>query len=528
MKKGTATGILTGLLVFSALMGGMLGPRLHATPKDADASADRVIKRFSDVLTLVEQNSAEPLDPDRTVYSAINGMLRTLDPHSIFFDPKRYADLREEQTGKYYGVGMTIGMLDSKIKVISLTEGSPAFRAGIRPADVLVSVNGTSTEKLVTADVSKLLRGSKDTVARIDVQRPAVTEPLHFTVVRDEIPRPSIEFAYKLKGNIGYIRIKTFSSENTDRELIEKLKGIDEDSLQGLVLDLRDNGGGILNEGIRVADTFLDKGQLVVYAKGRNFPERRFTAPNGSRAHKFPVVVLINQDTASASEIVAGAIQDHDRGLIVGETSFGKGLVQTVYPLDQQTGLALTVAHWYTPSGRLIQRDYTHQSLFDYYNGANRDEIKPTEIKLTDSGRQVYGGGGIRPDVRVEEKKLNSFESSLLQNAVFFNFTPLYLAAHPHPPKTLEVDGATLNEFRRFLNDRKFQYNEADFLANEDFIKHQVKFFVLNSEYGRVEATRATLDYYDGIQKAIDLMPQAKDLAENARKIVAQKIKVTD
>jgi carboxyl-terminal processing protease len=527
MHKRTTTGLLTGLILFSALLGGIVGPRVQATPKESAESTDQVVKRFSQIVSLVEQNYAEPVEPDRTIYSAINGMLRTLDPHSAFFDPKRYAELREEQEGKYFGVGMTIAMLDGRTRVLGLVVGAPAFRAGIRPGDLLLKVNGVATDQMATAEVSKLLRGAKGTLANIEVQREGVSEPLKFALMRDEIPRASIEFAYRLKGNIGYIRVKNFS-ETTDRELAEKLKDVDEESLQGLILDLRDNGGGILNEGIRVADAFLDKGQLVVYTKGRNSPERRFSAPKGSGPHKYPVVVLINQDTASAAEIVAGALQDHDRGLILGETSFGKGLVQTVYPLDQQTGLALTVAHWYTPSGRLIQRDYSQQSLFDYYNGKNRDDIKPTEIKLTDSGREVFGGGGIRPDVRFQEKKLNGFETALLQNSAFFNYTPHYLAAHPHPPKALIVNEAMLDDFRLFLRDQKRQYNEAEFAADLDFIKQQLRFNILVSEYGQVEATRLTIDDDDAVQKAIELMPQAKELAENAKKIVAQRTKPSE
>ena len=527
MRKGTATSVFSGLILFSALIGGVVGPRLNATPKEPADSADQVVKQFSEVLSLIEQNYSEPTDPEQTVYSAINGMLRTLDPHSIFFDPKRYAELREEQQGKYYGVGMTIGTLDGRTKVLNLVVGAPAFRAGLRPGDVLLKVNDVSTDRMGTSEVSKLLRGAKGTLAKIEVEREGVLDPLKFVVTRDEIPRPSIEFAYRLSDNIGYIRIKSFS-ETTDRELAAKLKEIDDSTLQGLILDLRDNGGGILNEGIRVADAFLDKGQLVVYTKGRNSPERRFTAPNGSGSQKYPLVVLINQDTASAAEIVAGALQDHDRGLIVGETSFGKGLVQTVYPLDQQTGLALTVAHWYTPSGRLIQRDYSHLSLFDYYNAKDRDDIKPTEIKLTDSGRQVYGGGGIRPDVKVQDRKLSAFESSLFQSGMFFNYTPHYLAAHPHPAKNLPVDEAILNDFRQYLNDQKFSYTESDFSQGVGFIKEQLKFYILTSEYGQVEATRLTIDDDDEVTKAIALLPQARELATNAKRVVAQRLKMSD
>lgn len=524
MPKSMAAFFSSALILVSALIGGTVGPHLQATSKEAADPTEQVVRKFSEVLNLVEQNYAEPVEPDRTVYSAINGVLRTLDPHSVFFDPKRYAELREEQQGKYYGVGLTFGLLDGKMKVTNLVVGAPAFRAGIRPGDILLRVNGVSTEGAAIADISKILRGAKGTIAKVEVQREGAPQPLQFTVTRDEIPRPSIEFAYKLGGDIGYLRIKTFS-ETTDRELAQKLKDIEEGSLKGLILDLRDNGGGILSEGIRVADAFLNKGQMVVYTKGRNSPERRYTAPNGRRGENYPLVVLINPDTASAAETVAGAIQDHDRGLIIGETSFGKGLVQTVYPLDQQTGLALTVAHWYTPSGRLIQRDYSHQSLFDYYSGKNRDDIKPTEIKLTDSGRQVFGGGGIRPDVRVQEKKLNPFESSLLQNLVFFNYAPRYVASHPHPLKSLVVDEPLLNDFRNFLQEKKIPYSEAEFSSNQDFIKQQIKFNIISWEYGQVEATRFTVDDDEEIHKAMEQMPKARELAENARKVVAQRMK---
>jgi carboxyl-terminal processing protease len=296
--------------------------------------------------------------------------------------------------------------------------------------------------------------------------------------------------------------------------------------LKGLVLDLRDNPGGLLNEGVGVADTFLQKGQLIVYTKGRTRAEQRFTAPHGNGGHLYPLVVVINSGSASAAEIVAGAIQDHDRGLIVGETSFGKGLVQTLYPLDGQTGLALTIAKWYTPSGRLIQRDYTHQSFFDYFYGPKHDQTKPTMIKLTDGGREVFGGGGITPDVKIDSPTPDLFASRLLLRYAFFNFANRFLAAHENISANFEVDETVLNDFRKFLDLENIRHTEAEIQQDLKFIRQTIKYQLFLSQFGQVEAYRTTLDSDEQIQRAIELMPQAKALADNARRVVAERASI--
>src|SRR6266704_1423966 len=292
-------------------------------------------------------------------------MLRALDPHSSFFDPKAYALIREEQRGKYYGVGMTIQPRNNKVIVIAPFVGTPAYKAGIRPGDVIIAVDGKPTDNLSTSDVAEMLKGPKGTTVRVTILREGAEKPLEFSLVRDEIPRYSVDLKFMIRPGIGYIHLAGFQ-ETTDREVAQALEEFG-DNLKGLVLDLRGNPGGLLSEGVGVADKFLKKGAVIVSHHGRSSPEKVYRASHGNGGQEYPLVVVVNRGTASAAEIVSGAIQDHDRGLIVGETTFGKGLVQTVYPLSENTGLALTTAKYYTPSGRLIQRDYSRGSFLDYY-----------------------------------------------------------------------------------------------------------------------------------------------------------------
>jgi carboxyl-terminal processing protease len=276
---------------------------------------------------------------------------------------------------------------------------------------------------------------------------------------------------------------------------------------------------------VGVADKFLHKGQLIVSHHGRTSPEKRYTAAHGNGGKDYPLVVLVNRGTASAAEIVAGAIQDHDRGLIVGETTFGKGLVQTVYPLSENTGLALTTAKYYTPSMRLIQRDYSNVSLYDYYFNRESEEGDTNsshEVKLTDSGRTVYGGGGITPDVKIAQVKSNHFQDSLLQHYAFFNFAKHYSVTH-HPGRTFEADDAVLQDFRKFLDDEKIPYTEADLLENNNWVRSNLKSEVFVDAFGQEEGLKVRAETDPQVTKALDLLPQAKQLAENARRVVAER-----
>src|SRR5450631_1062501 len=365
--------IVVAVILACGCVGMVFGQRLtSSTSSSGDGDIRDSVRSFTEVYEVVQRNYAEPVNTDKAIYNgAIPGMLRVLDPHSNFFDPKSYAALREEQRGKYYGVGMQVGPRNNKVIVIAPFTGAPAYRAGIRPGDVIIAVDGKPTDNMSTSDVAELLKGPKGTTVKITMLREGTDKPLEFAVVRDEIPRYSVDLHFLIKPGIGYIHVSGFN-ETTEHEVADALDQMGD--LKGLILDLRQNPGGLLNEGVGVADKFLHKGALIVSHHGRSSPEKRYTATHGNGGKEFPLVVLVNRGTASAAEIVSGAIQDHDRGLIAGETTFGKGLVQTVFPLAENTGLALTTAKYYTPSGRLIQRDYSNLSLYDYYYNRENEE----------------------------------------------------------------------------------------------------------------------------------------------------------
>ena len=521
----------SAVLVFSIILacgclGMVFGQRLTSGSSSGggDNEVRDSMKTFSDVYTVVQENYAEPVNPDKAIYNgAIPGMLRVLDPHSNFFDPKSYAALREEQRGKYYGVGMQVGPRNNKVIVIAPFAGAPAYRAGIRPGDIIIAVDGKQTDNMSTSDVADLLKGPKGTSVKITVLREGSDKPLDFNIIRDEIPRYSVDVHFLIRPGIGYIHVSGFQ-ETTEKEVRDALDEFGD--IHGLILDLRQNPGGLLSEGVGVADQFLKKGQVIVSHHGRASAEKVYKATHGNGGKDYPIVVLVNRGTASAAEIVAGAIQDHDRGLIAGETTFGKGLVQTVYPLSENTGLALTTAKYYTPSGRLIQRDYNGVSLYDYYyndrDGNSGDGAAANhEVKMTDSGRTVYGGGGITPDVKIPNPKTNKFQDTLLEKYAFFNFAKHYVINHK-VDKTFEVDDAVMQEFRTFLDEQKVPFTEADIAENNDWIRSNIKAELFINEFGQQEGMRVHAETDPEVQKALELMPQAKQLADNARKVIAQ------
>ena len=518
-----ASFFIVSFLAICGFFGMVYAEKNPATARDGDSDVSDSLKQFTQVYDVVEQNYAEPVNPDKAIYNgAIPGMLHVLDPHSNFFDPKSYSLLREDQRGKYYGVGMTVGPRNNKVIVIAPFVGTPAYRAGIHPGDIIVAVDGKPTDNLNTGDVADLLKGPKGTTVHITILREGSDKPLEFTVVRDEIPRYSVDLHFLIRPGIGYMHVSGFN-ETTEKEVQDALDQFyQQGELKGLILDLRQNPGGLLNEGVGVADKFLHKGQLIVSHHGRSSPERRYVAQHGNAGRDYPLVVLVNRGTASAAEIVAGAIQDHDRGLIIGETTFGKGLVQTVYPLSNDTGLALTTAKYYTPSGRLIQRDYSNVSLYDYYFERDENNNGNKEVKLTDSGRTVYGGGGITPDVKIESVKSNRFQDTLLQHYAFFNFAKHYANTH-HVTKNFEVDENVLQDFRKSLDADQIPYTEADLLQNNDWVRSNIKSEVFVDAFGQEEGLKVKAESDPEVLKGLDLLPQARQLAENAKKIIADR-----
>jgi len=522
MARSSRRSLLLIVLVILAcgFLGAVFGQRLGGGAPGSESEVRDSLRTFSQVYDIVEQNYAEPVSADKAVYNgAIPGMLRVLDPHSNFFDPKAYSLLREDQRGRYFGVGMQVGPRNNKVIVIAPFAGSPAYRAGIRPGDVIIAVDGKPTDNLNTTEVAELLKGPKGTTVRITILREGSEKPLDFNVVRDEIPRSSVDVHFMIRPGIGYLHISQFN-ETTETEVAQALEEFGD--LKGLVLDLRQNPGGLLSEGVGVADKFLHKGAVIVSHHGRSSQEKIYKAAHGNGGKDYPLVVLVNRGTASAAEIVAGAIQDHDRGLVVGETTFGKGLVQTVYPLSENTGLALTTAKYYTPSGRLIQREYTGVSLYDYYYNRESDNNGGKEVKMTDSGRTVYGGGGITPDVKVEMPKSSHFQDVLLQHYAFFNFAKHYLI-NRHVARNFEVNDELIQEFRRFLDEKKVPFSEQELMENNDWVRANIKSELFISEFGQQEGLRVRAEADPQVLKALELLPKAKELADNARRIIAER-----
>ncbi len=525
LQKRRSFVLIPLVVAVCSILGGVYGPKVEAGSPARGNDIDNAIKTFTRVFDVVEQNFADPVGTDKAIYKgAIPGMLRTLDPHSNFFDPRDFLLLREEQKGHYYGVGMTVQSRGGKTIVFVPFAGSPAYKAGIHPGDVIIEVNDKSTENLSTTEVADMLKGPRGTPVQIKVTREGNDKPLVFNVIRDEISRKSVDDAFWLKPGIAYLDVNQFN-ETTSREMEDNLKRLGENNIRGLVLDLRGNPGGLLNEGVAVADKFLQKGQTIVSHRGRASAEKPYVAKHGNGGRDYPIVVLVNRYSASAAEIVAGALQDHDRAWVLGENTFGKGLVQTVYPLSENTGLALTTAKYYTPSGRLIQRDYSHTSFLDYYYSRNTETRNPLDVKMTDSGRTVYGGGGITPDEKFTLPKLNRFQTELLRKSAFFNFSKLWFGTHPSKlAKGWTPDESVMEELHQFLLKEKIQFTEAEFAEVHTWLKQNLQREMYITAFSIDDSNRYAIEIDPEVEKAIDAMPKARALLENAKRIVAQRL----
>jgi len=516
------------IVVCCALLGGLLGPGtldVSAASAAPGTDVDNSLKAFTKVYATVENNFADKVNSDTALYKgAIPGMLRTLDPHSNFFDPKDFDALRDDQRGSYSGVGMQVGPRNGKTIVIAPFEGSPAYKAGLRPGDVILSVNDKNTENLTTTDIANLLKGPKGTPVQIVVGRAGVDKPITFNITRGEIPRFSVQNAFWYKPGIAYLDINQFN-DNTSRELEDALKKLGEANIKLLILDLRDNPGGVLNEGVAVTGHWLRRGELVVSHRGRSSPEKPYYARGSTFGQNYPMVVLVNRFSASAAEIVSGALQDHDRAWILGETTFGKGLVQTVYQLDDDTGLALTTAHYYTPSGRLIQRDYSNISFLDYYYGKRNDTKNTSDVKSTDSGRTVYGGGGITPDEKYVAPQYNKFQQELLRRFAFFSFTAQYFGGKEIKlPKGWAPDQKINDAFHDYLLEQKVPFTEADWAENHTWIDQQLKREMYATGFSFEESQKVAIEMDPEVAKAAEAAGEAKALLDKSKKLIVQRM----
>ena len=528
-RKWTFSLTLLVAVVGATLFGGFYGNRLFGSPVQSDVQ--KRLKEYTDLLAAVTTWAPEDVGSDKFVYSSIDGMLRTLDPHTTFLEPKEYADMQDRQKGSFYGLGILVTKRNDQVTVITPLEGTPAARLGIRAGDVISDVEGVSTEDLSLDEVVKRLKGPKGTTVHIKIIRVGIKEPIPLTIVRAAIPTNSISNVLMLRPGVGYIKIKDFTA-TTVRELDEAVDRLKADGMQKLVLDLRSNPGGLLDAAVGVADHFLDKGQMIVYTKGRTPDSAQdYLAPGKHQKIDTPLVVLVNRGSASASEIVAGAIQDHDRGLVIGETSWGKGLVQSVYTLQYGAGLALTTSKYFTPSGRNIQRDYS--SFYDYYVADDSEEGSNSEVPLkdrkqfkTDTGRVVYGGGGITPDVIVKPPTLSRTTQLLEVRSAIFNYAVDYAARHPEVNRELAITPAIIEEFTRFAADKEIAPVDEirqDMTSPNDrrFIERALKAEIVAAKYGFDASYPFRLQGDTQVEKALDMFPEASRLASMAAEVRA-------
>jgi carboxyl-terminal processing protease len=523
-------------LLFPLTFAGAHSENQFSPQRDAYVAQKKINEEFLAAMLLASNQYAGEVDYEKIARSSIVGMLRTLDPHSSYFDPKQWEKFFNDQRSRYFGIGSIISQRNNRIYIISPTTGTPSYRAGFRYGDEILEVNGEKVTGMNVSQVSSRLIGPEGTSVTVKIQRLG-EEPSEHKFTRASVPFPSITNTFMLGKGVGYVNLQRGFNTTTADEMERSMQRLKAQGMSALVLDLRDNGGGLVDQAWQILNRFLYRGQKIVSLRGRPgvFPSRDFAANNTS-PEDIPLVVLVNRYSASASEIVAGALQDHDRARIVGENSFGKGLVQNPFPLNDGSGLILTTGKYYTPSGRLIQREYSGKSFYDYYlQRGNKEAVQQGEEKRTDSGRAVYSGGGIQPDV--ESKVRYTPQELKLQrdwyDAVFEFVRPLVAgqiagltefklngpADHSHnlAPDELVVTDKVIDAFRKFLKGNKdFSAMEARISKDVDFLKRQIRYELVTAAYGADNAYQILLEADNQILAAIAEVPKAKVMAEDA------------
>jgi carboxyl-terminal processing protease len=539
--KRWIVGLPVILFVLTIALGGIFLRDVVAADK---TSIYAELSLFNEVLNLISEYYVEPVPPDSLIEGAIVGMLERLDPHSNYMDAERYERMDERNRGTYSGIGISFGIRDGQLTVISPMEGGPSYDLGIRPGDVITHIEGVSAFGINEQEVFDKLRGPKGTKVHVTIRRASEPEPLEFDIIRDNIPIQSVPYSFMLTPTTGYIMMRNFSAR-TAEELDAALTKLETQGMQQLVLDLRGNAGGYLNAAVEVSDMFLSAGKKVVYTQGRipGSSEEYYATDGGSHDHPgLPIVVLIDHGSASASEIVAGAVQDWDRGVVAGRTSFGKGLVQRQYRLSNDGALLLTVARYYTPSGRLIQRPYQGEPREDYYEQAGSGDEPATTPAPADTAsgrpvyhtlvreRPVYGGGGITPDVRISEQYITSrLFLRLSYDRKFFDFAKQALDAKEVEwegpfidyAQRYEVSDKLLNEFKTFLQAGNYEFEPDTFAVHADEMKLGIRAEIARYLWGEEERYRVIMREDPAMQSAIDLVPAAEAMLSETQRLEA-------
>lgn len=561
----------SAIILVAALVGGTIGRSrrfrysVPASGVTSRTQADDIEKDYNEAVSAISVQYAGEIDYEKATQAAIQGMLSTLDPHSMYFPYSEFKKLKEDQDSRFYGIGVTIVQHRDGVYVQAAVEGTPAGRLGLRYGDRILEVDGKDARDWTSEQVSKKVRGGKGEPVTLKVDRAGSEAPLSFTLIRDSVPLPSIRNAYILRPGTGYVGLTGGFQTTSDKELREALDKLKALGMRQLILDMRGNPGGLLNQAIDVSSEFLPRGHVVVSVKGRTeYVDPIVYKSSGSDPEDVPLVVLINRGSASASEIVAGAIQDHGRGLIVGETSFGKGLVQHVFQLPFNTGLTLTTARYYTPYGRSLQREYSSGSLYDYYTGHDAEDAKPqppspvaspvspTARNLerpvaatlptphpqsgpavkTAAGRVFYGGGGITPDIEVKPLEFSALRSRIAESA--FQFTRQLAAGlvtglegykiekiqygRNAKQSDYPITDRVVEAFRGFVRtDAQSQLTTAQLDEELEFLKLRLRQEIVTAAFSNDAGARVLLDSDPQVLRGLEALPDAKRLAESVR-----------
>jgi carboxyl-terminal processing protease len=497
------------------------------------------IRKFNDVLTYTEKYYVEEVDTQKLVEAAIDGMLSKLDPHSVYIPPSQLTQVEESFRGDFEGIGIEFQIVNDTLTVVSPITGGPSEALGILPGDRIIKIEDENVIGITNDEVRKKLRGKAGTEVKVTIIKFGMNKPVEYNIVRDKIPLYSVDTHFMIDDKTGYVSISRFS-ETTYDELLEALNDLNKNGMQQLILDLRGNPGGYLNQAVKISDLFLDGKKKIVYTKGRRpeFDEDYF-ASEKSLFESIPLIVLINRGSASASEIVSGAVQDWDRGLIVGETSFGKGLVQRQFELPDNSALRLTISQYFTPSGRLIQRDYKHnKNKDDYYSElaedstvegdnlnhtAEQDSSRP--VFKTEKGRVVYGGGGITPDYVIKSELLTDYTRNLLRNNLFYTFMLSYIDKKGEALKNKYQNNLKLfkdefiitdefmNSFINYAKAKDVKINNEDFKKDEEYIRARLKAQIARNFWKNEGWYSVLLNVDEQLNKTLTLFSEAKNLA---------------
>lgn len=550
--------IIAAVIISTAtIVGGTIGgatTRLrNVSAKEPTTTAANILGDYGEAITaILPDNYAGEIDYEKATQAAIQGMLTTLDPHSMFFSRAEYTKLKEDQDSRFYGIGVTILQHRDGVYVQSVVPATPAWRAGLRYGDRIVEVDGKDARNWTSQQVSNNVRGERGVEVKLKVERAGSQPPLYFNIIRDAVPLPSIRNSFMIRPGVGYVGLTGGFQHTTGEELHDAISTLRSQGMRQIVLDLRGNPGGLLDQAIDVASEFLPRGQVVVSVRGREYNQPVLYRSNGNETDDSPLVVLINRNSASASEIVAGAIQDHGRGLVVGETSFGKALVQRVFNLPNGTGLTLTTAKYYTPYGRSLQRDYSTGSLYDYYvrhddeanqspkpgSPAQQPTPAPTPHPQTGpavktaAGRVFYGGGGITPDIEAKLPQQTPLRARI--NEAAFLFTRELAAGQIEGLEIYRVEkmetgrnpraadypitDRVIEAFRGYLQrDPSLGIQPAQIDGEMDYVRLRLRYEFITAAFGGDAAGRILIENDPQLLRSLEAFPDAKRLAESVR-----------